>query len=418
MKIKIRTSDDLLLNPRLLYTLDFIKHHPYWPSQVDLRLASWNSSDEDQVYTYATATTTIPAQRALFDRNKTYLHKHIKSDKSNPYYVIATDEAVKDVLESIFYHISRYEEYYYPPSERNQWDMMPEKKQFAIANDIHHIPYTDHLVKTFIQQVGLVANEVKALPILSHDIDYTRKKSQHSRPLHFAGSLIKRNPLSIFGYLFDLLRPGYDPYLDLNFLSNSDLKKVIYFHVGGDHEYDPDSSDQKGRDLVLMAEKAKSKGYELGLHPSYSAAVDESIMRAEKNKYQELIGAKPTKSRQHYLHFDFHKTVEILKKTKLRNDSSLGYNEHVGFRSGTQFQYRMFNFNKERRSNVSTTPLVWMDTACWYESGKNPKQFMTMANSYFDKGYSGAYNFHNTTFYDFKLYGMNLTQLLDKLTSL
>ena len=125
---------------------------------------------------------------------------------------------------------------------------------------------------------------------------------------------------------------------------------------------------------------------------------------------------KISKSRQHYLHFDFHKTIKYLENNKISEDSSLGYNEHVGFRCGTGVPFYLFNWSIMAKSKVLERPLVWMDSSQMNLHKKTGFSFQDGVSHFFKNNKFNTQieiNIHNSSWVDFKYFGVNLAMIYE-----
>ena len=75
----------------------------------------------------------------------------------------------------------------------------------------------------------------------------------------------------------------------------------------------------------------------------------------------KLQNIKATKSRFHYLSFNNPKSVEILEKIGINEDSSLSFPDQAGFRTGCCFKHYMYNFTENKMSSVIQNPLIFME---------------------------------------------------------
>jgi hypothetical protein len=58
----------------------------------------------------------------------------------------------------------------------------------------------------------------------------------------------------------------------------------------------------------------------------------------------------------------------ILENTSFEHDSSVGYSESIGFRSGTCYPYYLYNLEEREQTNVLEYPLVIMDATILSEN--------------------------------------------------
>lgn len=109
-----------------------------------------------------------------------------------------------------------------------------------------------------------------------------------------------------------------------------------------------------------------SKGDEIGLH-GIDAWQDTDLGRKELAILQKLSGSSEVGIRMHWLYYD-EDTPIILDKTGFLYDSTLGYNDSVGFLSGTTQVFKHLGVK-----NLLELPLSIQDTALFYSSRMNLK---------------------------------------------
>lgn len=101
-------------------------------------------------------------------------------------------------------------------------------------------------------------------------------------------------------------------------------------------------------------------GAEVGLHASYTAALDPARIAAEKAELERL-GATLHGQRYHYLRVDPHANLGHLEGLGFRYDSSLGFGGVPGFRAGIAHPFRPWSFAHDRPLDLVEIPLAAMD---------------------------------------------------------
>jgi peptidoglycan/xylan/chitin deacetylase (PgdA/CDA1 family) len=103
------------------------------------------------------------------------------------------------------------------------------------------------------------------------------------------------------------------------------------------------------------------RGWEIGLHGGYYAYNDSEKILTEKTRLEQVLGRKVVGYRNHYLRIHIPGTWEKLAQAGFLYDSSLGYNEIVGFRNGMCHPFRPFNLNTDSEVDILEIPLTIMD---------------------------------------------------------
>jgi hypothetical protein len=105
--------------------------------------------------------------------------------------------------------------------------------------------------------------------------------------------------------------------------------------------------------------------------------------------------------RQHFLRFDIRHTGFILDELDIKNDSSLGFRDKIGFRCGTGFPYQLYNFKKECAFKFKEIPMIIMDIAAMRESQWDSQQFVQLITNFLETNKANThitFNFHNSFF--------------------
>ena len=117
-------------------------------------------------------------------------------------------------------------------------------------------------------------------------------------------------------------------------------------------------------DLATHLQKLKSDGKEIGVH-GIDAWRDSSAGSGEGEIISRLTDAGSLGIRMHWLYFDEQSPAE-LERAGFIYDSTVGYNETVGYRAGTTQVYRPLACDR-----LLELPMHAMDTALFYPSYLN-----------------------------------------------
>ena len=413
-------------NPqRVHYVLGFIQGHPYMPRYVRLAMNDWTDADIRVDYTPRDIPLEpneyfLPAQEQVMARAKdskswvanqyTFASRTLYSVEqlagpTSPF--VINRKFGFDIIEAIFFHLTRHEEYHCEKAHKDQWDMMQEHRQFLVRNEIHELPVVDDIVEAFLLSLGLEPETFSSELTITHDIDVLQKFPNIGKSLRaFAGD-IKRNKslksLTNIYQLYNDVKAGKvkDPYdtFDRLFVE-SKHRKIVYFMAGGtspnDEKYEVENSAFKS-----ISDLAVSRGYQIGLHPSYNSYDDYVMITEERKKLQKATRQRVRTSRQHFLRFAFDETITALSDSGIYEDSSLGYQHRIGFRCGTAFTFLLYDLRRDRNSKVSETPLIIMDGALLDQFEGDAIIAEKKLNDFIEKYSKNSHltiNFHNTIF--------------------
>jgi hypothetical protein len=125
----------------------------------------------------------------------------------------------------------------------------------------------------------------------------------------------------------------------------------------------------EARDIASTIHKLISAGCEVGVH-GLDAWMDSSRGREELDEIRDITGVSEIGVRMHWLYYDEHSPL-ALEKAGATYDSTIGYNQTVGYRAGTTQAYKPL-----QASRLLELPLHAMDTALFYRShlGLSPSQ--------------------------------------------
>ena len=134
--------------------------------------------------------------------------------------------------------------------------------------------------------------------------------------------------------------------------------------------------DLNDKRIISILKKIDKQGHLIGIHPSFETYKCKAILENELKKIKYIcksngISQDIISSRMHYLRWQNPHTLVICDSVGIKYDSTLGFSEHVGFRSGTCFPYQGFDPLKKRILNIRIKPFQIMDAAFINKIKKN-----------------------------------------------
>jgi len=115
------------------------------------------------------------------------------------------------------------------------------------------------------------------------------------------------------------------------------------------------------QDIADAIHKLTAAGCEMGLH-GIDAWMDSSKGRQELDEIRRVTRTSEVGVRMHWLYYDQQSPV-VLEQAGAAYDSTIGYNETVGYRAGTTQVYKALNTD-----HLLELPLHIMDTSLFYPS--------------------------------------------------
>ena len=417
------------IDSRLKFVLDYINTHPLSSirlvptveeskSQV---LYSLINTKEDHTWIFrqhlffkqTPQPKTFYANKYIFQQTEYY---SVESEKKTEH-IINTNEIPFDIFETIFFHISRYEEWFLLEDS-------DENNHFLIRHKLQRTPIVDQLIILLNAILGQPQRTRQSKIVLTHDIDNLlkfRSRTQIFRKI--GGHLLRRRRLSDIPRLVrDYYRSSWlgkdDPYDNLEWLLSRPAMgdKYLFLIVGGNHPLDPPVlTDEQ---LHYLVEAGRKNGYEIGLHPSYLSHTNASILRNEYERLEGITRKPLINSRQHFLHIDIKITPNLLIDLGIQHDFTLGYSRHVGFRCGTGFPYSLYSFHTEKALDLICHPLAFMDSSCFHEAKSDGELFQSIYHDFFTQNKSNGnlvVNFHNQFFDTASYYDIPLAKMYEQL---
>jgi hypothetical protein len=111
-------------------------------------------------------------------------------------------------------------------------------------------------------------------------------------------------------------------------------------------------------------------GFEVGLHTGYRAHEHDDWLRDERDRLADAAGVEIDGSRHHFWHLgpDVEATLRAHERAGFAHDSSLAFNDHVGFRRSVAFPFRPWDEQLGRPLRTIQVPTAVMDGNLLYGS--------------------------------------------------
>ncbi len=142
--------------------------------------------------------------------------------------------------------------------------------------------------------------------------------------------------------------------------------KAVGKHHLSDCPYDMEDQVVYAGECCTVAEMIREidrRGWEIGLHPSWFSFDDGDEMKRQKAALEKTVGHEVVSVRQHNLHYDIRVTPRVHAEAGLLYDSTLGFNDNIGFRFGTCYPWRLYDLQAEVELPIVEVPLIIQDGA-------------------------------------------------------
>ncbi len=168
---------------------------------------------------------------------------------------------------------------------------------------------------------------------------------------------------------------------------------------------DPSYEVAENEKLQKKLKHLHAEGFTIGLHGSFDSAIDGKKLEREKETLEKAIGATVKKTRQHWLNYEEDKTP-LFHDRLFETDSTIGWNDRSGFRSGIVSVYHPFNHAENRAFGYIEIPFVLMDSHIYDYGSVSESEAVTLLDClkkyknaevsicWHARTYSSDYNWH------------------------
>ncbi len=354
---------------RLVYTLDFV----FKERKVDYQLTNdllFFTNCEGIKFNYSQRKLkdafSIQPSKLLFEEE--IVEIEIKKDSYFQEEIYSLDGIV-DPLASIFYVISRYEEYL--PSIRDEHDrFLPENSTLYTFGWLRKCVvdrWTTQLIiaiETYYSiKLSAIRLPINYIPTFDIDIARAFEWKEGVRTLYgkWKNWISKDNKSAIVrkAVLAGKQKDPFDTFDKIQAYADLGFEVKMFWLVGDLAKYDRNISafDQRHRMLI----RKMSQLTDLGIHPSYKSNTSTYYLESEVERLSEIVGYKVSISRQHFLKCKLPETYRHLIEYGIREDFTMGYASQVGFRAGTARSFYFFDLIKNMRTSLKIRPFAYMD---------------------------------------------------------
>jgi hypothetical protein len=167
-----------------------------------------------------------------------------------------------------------------------------------------------------------------------------------------------KDPFDVFDYIFEMIE-----------MNGSEVR--FFIPVGNHSLYDknPSWQNEDYKRLILSI----SQKFQIGLHPSFAASVDSSILLNEKQRLESIISKDISLNRFHYIKLRFPESYRNLLKVEINEDYSMGYPDEPGFRAGIARPFFFYDITEESKTSLRISPFQIMDGTLYQYKGMSPE---------------------------------------------
>ncbi|MEO8822993.1 MAG: polysaccharide deacetylase family protein [Ginsengibacter sp.] len=292
------------------------------------------------------------------------------------------DDLGFDIFSSVFFLISRYEEYL--PFTADKFGRFRAVDAFAFQNNFLEKPVVNIWMEIFKKELKerfdtLEFKLSRFESMVTYDIDVAYKFKGRSFGRNLGSALKDFLGLRSWNFieriqtlLFSKGDP-WDVYDKLQkSISQNQLSSVFFFLLADKSEHDR-NLDYLNPVMNKLINQVKTFS-EIGIHPSFHSSEIPGKILKEKERLEKLSSQKIIKSRQHYLKFKLPDTYNSLLEAGILEDYSMGFPEKPGFRAGTCKPFYFFDLKNEKTTSLKIFPVTCMDATFIYYLEKPPEK--------------------------------------------
>jgi hypothetical protein len=201
--------------------------------------------------------------------------------------------------------------------------------------------------------------------VISHDIDipfyFGKIRTEISEILNSILSKGKYTSLSdILKYIGKLAHLYPDPFDTFDYIQKQEesrgIKSTYFILLSRDNAW--------GLNLKKYSRRLRSiadKKNEVALHPGYDSYCHSEMIIKERNLLESISGIEPVGVRNHFLRLKIPYSYQCCSQLNFEYDSTLGYPDREGFRTGTCSPYMPFDLSRRKIIDLIEIPLMIMD---------------------------------------------------------
>jgi peptidoglycan/xylan/chitin deacetylase (PgdA/CDA1 family) len=274
-------------------------------------------------------------------------------------------------------------------------------------------PVVDILVNKLSQDLKVEYKDsfVKPRIFLTHDIDHLTLAKGFRFLRSLGGDILKRKDVLMALKKIKTKMQDKDPH---------SVNRLIALHkkykTKGTYFFLPDIQPKElevGRGYNPSKEKLYlnnlqkdiiNTGGSIGIHYDARHLYDDR-MKKDVRKLEDVFVRSINSGRAHFLIFDILKSFDVYETSGIKLDTTCSYADMVGFRFGTCYPFRPYNFKEKREYEFLEVPLIAMDGSLQSNEYMNltPEDGIKKIKRLMDtvEKYNGIFTvlWHNTSFF-------------------
>jgi hypothetical protein len=287
-----------------------------------------------------------------------------------------------DIFAASFYLISRYEEYY--PQMHDQYDRYFATNSIAYQSGFLELPVIDiwankllDLLKQQFPYYAFSSRTYQNISTINVNEAYAYKQKGFFRSglgfvrdlYHLRFDEVSRRFMVILG----LQKDPYDNYEKILEWVKKKGKKIIFFFLFSEYNhFDKNLSPSNVKFKLLI--KSIIDYAPFGQLFSYYTIKNVAKIAKEKNALEQVVIRPVLKSRQHFNRLEIPKTYQLLIDNDIKEEYTMGYHTHVGFRAGTCSPFYFYDLDYEIQTPLKIFPFCITDELIKFHLKFSPEE--------------------------------------------
>lgn len=270
-----------------------------------------------------------------------------------------------DILGTAFYFLSCWQEWM--SENRDQYGRFPASESLLYRWGLLDTPVVNYYYDILAAAVGRVTGrkpkpeppgEAPFYVALTHDIDQCMTGWMEDS----FRALMGGHPLTAVKTVWQRLadRDVWFNFDEMMALEESlSVKAAYYFLPEQQRSGNRSNADYRMdfKELRTALKDLQAAGHEIGIHGSLGSGKNSDQLREEISR----IPVPVTGGRFHFLAMAVPESFDILERSGLRYDMTLGFAEHPGFRNGVCYPFTPYDIRRDRAYSFIEIPLMVMD---------------------------------------------------------
>jgi len=268
-----------------------------------------------------------------------------------------------------FYMVSRYEEYL--THRKDRYGRFPATESIAWKGNFLEIPVVHlwaemvgRLLKAHFPGLQIRRPEYRYVPTIDIDHAYCYRCRPLLRTMGGIGRSLLHARFSDIGLRMKVLagkaRDPFDTYDYIRQVLEPVAAAPLFFILFADYRGDDNNVAVDSKTFHrLIRELDRHHG--VGIHPSLSSNKHYLKLQAEWEGLSRVVEREVTISRHHFLRISMPKTYRTLVQLGIRDDYSMGYASHPGFRAGIAMPFNFFDIARNETTALLIHPITLMD---------------------------------------------------------